>query len=245
MSKIDRFFIGFTAFLKGIHLVFGNSKLRKLAILPSLISFMVLILGISFGWSYIPEFMSWLTTKLSSGFWGEFLLWLITIVMAFIYFVFCLVFLIIIANIVNIPFLALIAEATLIHEDSELHRVDGFSQWIRFNGFMIGLGMIKAAIFIVLGVFLFLFSFIPVISAFAAFFGFVLVAYDCCDYSLELKNYSLKQRFKFFKENIFQLSGFATAIGFTFFIPGVNFFILPSLVAGGAWLVNQINKSKY
>jgi uncharacterized protein involved in cysteine biosynthesis len=49
-------------------------------------------------------------------------------------------------------------------------------------------------------------------------------------------------RFAFFRQHFAVFVGLGVSLGLVFLIPGLNFFVLPASVAGGADLVRRLSK---
>lgn len=242
MNFIGEYFKGMSIFFKGWALFWENKSLRRLAFIPLIISFLVLIAGLVMGWQLVPSAMALITPYLGDFFQG-FLLFLVTAIFHIIYFALLVVFLFLFANILAIPFNALIAERAMILSGADFFQPKSKREWLKYNMQMLTTGLLKTFVVICLGVAMFFLSFFPVLSAMATFFGVFVLAFDSCDYALELKNKNLKNRWQFVKENFWQLCGYTTVMSVSFLIPGLNFFLLPVFITSGTIFVAHREKN--
>lgn len=97
---------------------------------------------------------------------------------------------------------------------------------------MFGAGIMKALLFLVIGILCFFLAFIPGINFLAPLIMILTVAFDCMDYAFEVDFLKLKERVAFFKAHMAFFLGLAGAIFLTNLIPGLFFIILPAFICG-------------
>lgn len=238
MSAISRYFKGMQIFFSGWHLFWQHKAIRRLAYAPIAISLVVLVVGGIYGFDVIPWIIGIVTPYLSGSL-GGFVLFLVSVVLHIIYAVLLIVFLFLSSNLLAIPFNAIIAEKTMSLVGGDYFEPKTKAEWLKFNASMLMTGLVKTLLVLILGVFVFVLSFIPFVGPVASFFSIFVLAFDSCDYGLELKNKKLKQRMDFIKKYFWELSGYTTVMAVTFLIPGLNFFLLPVFITAGTNFVSN------
>jgi CysZ protein len=246
MRFLSKLVSGFLSPLIGASLIVTHRSLRRLALLPFLITVFIFVFGLAAGLPFITSMVApftkallgWLplrphstgATVLSSV--VPFLIWP-ALALALIY------ILLTITRLVASPLYGLLAERVLMKQGvlSE-ERIDTM-RWVRRQARATRAALLKAALFLVLSVILALLSFIPGLGLFTSFAFLVLLAYDVVDYALEAMALSYEQRVDFFRQHFAVFLGLGAALGLVFLIPGLNFFVLPAAVAGGSDLVRR------
>jgi uncharacterized protein involved in cysteine biosynthesis len=238
------YFAGFKSYLVGIQSLMRNASLRKTAILPLILDFIIFgVVVYIVCIQYLPFLISGLLVNAGTGFWATALA-AATQSLAF-------VFGLIASGVITFalgtwlasPFNSLLAEKALVHFGAKQEGPFVMQKWIRTTLKMAAVGMIRSAVLLLFGVLLFVLSFVPVFHLPILFIGFFIMTTDCIDYSLETLEYDLKGRFRYYFQNFPQISGFATALGLTFMVPGLSFLLMPAAIAGAAHLVSE-NKKK-
>lgn len=240
---MNSFLLGVISPAKGLGIILSNSELKKMALIPVVATILSLFVGIFVGFSYSAEIVSlvfgrWIDPSggMINAVFNLAGYILITIV------VFMLSYLV--ASLISIPFNSIIAEKTLAQIGALTIKPETLSEkTIKFLK-MLRVSVLKAVVVLFLVSFVFIGSFLPGISIIAIYLGLLLLAFDCVDYSLEIYEMSLKDRFSFLRQHISALSGFALTLGVVFLIPFFNFLLLPVAVSGGAYLVGQVKNAK-
>jgi uncharacterized protein involved in cysteine biosynthesis len=234
---------GFKSYLAGVQSLLRNSKLRKTAILPLIMDFLIFgVVVYLVCIQYLPVLVSGLLVNAGTGFWATALA-AATQSLAFVFgLVASGVITFALGTWLASPFNALLAEKALVHFGGKQEAPFNTQKWLRTTLKMALVGMIRSAILLIFGVLLFVLSFIPVLHLPILFVGFFIMSTDCLDYSLETLEYDLKGRFRYYFQNFPQISGFATALGLTFMVPGLSFFLMPAAIAGAAHLVSENKK---
>ncbi|MFK8136929.1 MAG: EI24 domain-containing protein [Bdellovibrionales bacterium] len=243
MNSVSLFFLGIRAPFEGFRLLSKHRPLKLLAAIPVVIALVTLVVSLSLGWSMIPELMTSILPATDGGV-GGFLIWLVVVLAGIVYAAALLAFVMLIANIIAIPFNGMLSEKLFQLEGEKFKQIGSTKEWISFTGHMVLVGLAKALIFLCFSIAIVLFSFIPFLSIPLAAISFSFLAFDCSDYGLELKDYGLRKRLGFFRSNYPSYFGFGLMIGLSFLLPGLNFFLLPAYICGGAWMVTAIEKQK-
>lgn len=241
MNFIGRYFAGMKIFISGWGLFWKHKSIRKLAYIPLAITFVVLMLGITYGWGVVTWGMALVTPYIGASVDG-FLLFLISAIFHLIYIVLLVVVLFLTANLFSIPFNALIAERVMAILGADYYKPKGAGDWSKYTTQMLVTGILKALLVLCLGAMVFVLSFLPFLGFIGTFFTIFVLAYDSCDYGLELKNRKLKDRWKFVNKYFWELCGYTTLVSITFMIPGMNFFMLPIFITAGTQFVAEVEK---
>jgi len=235
------FFLGAKSFFFGIQALFHNPKLRNTAILPLLISFLIFVLVTYFVcFVYLPTLVAGLLVSAGTGFWA----WVLTAGAQSLAFLLGLVasglITFILATWIASPFNSLLAEKALVYFESKPEVPFDTKKWLKTTLKMASISMIRSAILLVFGFVLFLLSFVPFLHLPLLFIGFFIISTDCLDYSLEILEFDLRARFRYYSQHFVQISGFSTALGLTFLIPGLSFLLMPAAIVGAAHMASQI-----
>jgi uncharacterized protein involved in cysteine biosynthesis len=243
-----KFALGFLTPLAGMTLILESHRIRRLAILPfvlTLILFLVgLALGLPFITSLVAPFTKWIVSLFSVKATSNFaitLSWVLPILIWPALAVSLLYLLVVLTRLFVSPFYSLLSEKVLVVRGVlEPGRFQLFP-WMRSNFRMLRVSLAKALAFVVVGLVLTVLSFIPGLGLFTAFGFMMLIAYDVTDYALEALQLGFPQRFDFFKRHFPAFIGLGAALGLVFLIPGLNFFLLPASVVGAAELVRRLD----
>ncbi|MEC9282625.1 MAG: EI24 domain-containing protein [Bdellovibrionota bacterium] len=238
MGAIESYLKGMGIFFKGFSFFWANKVLRRLAILPVIIVMILMGFGI-YSLVEISPILEQTISRFTSSWISEGYFWIIKTFLYISYFFVSLGVLYILSMIVAIPFNSLIAEKTLELEKAEYIQPNGMGDWISFNFQMVITALIKAMLLLVVSIPMLIFSFIPFLSLIAGFYTVLVIAYDSCDYALELKGRKLKQRWQFFKEHFWELAGYTTILSVFFAIPFVNIFLIPVFITSGSLYVSE------
>ena len=232
------------AFLKGLKFIHSGWQassqipgVKKWIIIPFAINFLVFILGFAVGSSELSSFAKWATLLLveSSGisffqylYYPFLLIFLIVFIVLYTYVTF------LIASVIASPFYAVIAEKVLVHRG--LLRDEGGSIFAQFkrNLQMIAVSLLRLFLLLFVGLFLFIFSFLPGVNLLTSYFAFIIMALDTADYSMETMGLSLSERIGYFKNNFSEFAGMGLIVGLTALIPGLILLVMPYAVIGSA-----------
>jgi len=249
MKLLSKLVCGFLSPLVGASLVVRHRTFRRLALLPFIITVFVFIFGLAAGLPLITTFVSPFTKTLAGWFGfranspqGEmfttalpFLIWP-ALALALVYFLLTL------TRLVAAPLYGLLAERVLMKQGVLSEEKINAMKWVKRQFRMTRAALLKAVLFLVLGLILAVLSFIPGLGLFTSFAFLVLLAYDVVDYSLEAMAWDYERRVEFFRQHFAVFLGLGASLGLVLLIPGLNFFMLPASVAGGADLVRRMLK---
>jgi uncharacterized protein involved in cysteine biosynthesis len=138
------------------------------------------------------------------------------------------------ARVLASPFNAVLSEKILIKNQVLDPRSIRLGTWVLISVRMFLITLAESFVFLILGCFLFFFSFIPGLNIVSAFCALLILAFDCMDYTFENLQFPLRVRMQLFREHFSFFSGLACCLGLTLFIPGLNFLVFPCAVAGCA-----------
>lgn len=245
INPIQRYIYGLTFLFKGSKSIFNIPGVFVWSIIPFLIVALLLYFGLSSGMNAVESYSTEAVKKIidpSSGIWFK-------LVFYPLYFIFSVCFmalfsylLFLVTSLIASPFNAVVAEKVLIHKGIIEDRKLTLAVWSKISLKMFWVSLIRTFIFIFIGLFIFISSFLPGVNLIAAFAGFLIIAFDCMDYSMEARMWTLKQRFSYFKKNIVEFSGMASVLGLTLMVPGLTLIMLPSSVVGAALVMESIEK---
>lgn len=238
-----KFSLGIKSLFVGFSYIKKHRDIKKLSLIPFGIDVLLLFVALGLSFSYIPELVAQFIPA-ATGFWMETFGIIVKIISSLLALSVFFLLLMIVANIICIPFFALLAEKVLLIDNFLPQKKLNTKEWIRFNISMLKVGLLKSVVLLFVAVFCFVLSFIPVLSLLASYVGFIIISFDCTDYALELKELGLKERFEFLKKHLAFYMGSGLVIGLSCFIPGLNFLLLPIFVIGGSQAVVQIIKAE-
>jgi CysZ protein len=241
-STSRRFFLGFGFVFSGIDLLRAHKDLRKWAIIPWIIDIILLGFGISAGGKHISKWVKsavGLILPEGSSFHG--LLYYPLILIFWMVFIGVMIYLLyLIAGLIASPFNSILADRTLAKlgakkaEDLSIIRVGALA--IR----MALISVARAVILILLGFFIFILAFIPGLNFLALFFAFLVICFDGADYSFEVLEFSLRERFLFLRKYFVEFAGMASFVGLTLMVPGLILLLMPAAVVGCAYVIQRI-----
>ncbi len=249
IRSMSRFIAGGLAPFNGLLIIANHRALRRLAILPFVISLLVFTFGLTLGLPFITSrvapftraVLSFLDFKATSK-WAEILSWTLPIL---IWPALALALVFILMNLTRLiaaPLFGLLAVKILARD--RLNELKKRSLWQRVMASIRQTkgAVVKTSLFLVTGLVLGLLSFLPGVGLFTGFLFLILLAYDVIDYSLDALEWPLDRRFAFFKAHFAVFLGLGVSLGLVFLVPGLNFFVLPASVVGASDLVRRMTR---
>ncbi|RME15624.1 MAG: hypothetical protein D6797_06265 [Bdellovibrio sp.] len=109
-----------------------------------------------------------------------------------------------------------------------------FEEFLRLSFRMLKVAIWKILIFGLLGVVIFIFSFIPVLNLVSLALSYFLMAIDSMDYSWEVKGMEFSERVQDIFVNKSFLFGVSLAIAFVSLVPALPLVLMPLAIAGCA-----------
>jgi CysZ protein len=227
---------------KGLALIAQNQKIRKRAVIPIVLSFLIFLLGIIFLLPPLFKDVPWLAaaageilglhrhgSRIAIG-----LRWLL-VVLSYPVAIFGLFYALFLASrFVATPFYALLGECVLCERKIKVKKAMSPRSWLRLQIKIFVVSLAKTIVFAVIGLMLFLISFLPGLGL-VSMAGFLLMAaFDVIDISLEALEMTFRERILFFMQELPSFVGLATILGLVFLVPGLNFLLFPAAVAGGS-----------
>lgn len=237
-SSIQKFWFGFSSLFKGVDILVKHPQLRVYFLLPLILYIVLFVTGVVFAFSAVPALISALLPTLVGFWWNALYYIIVALLVTSIVFGSALVILLL-ASSLAAPLFSVLAEKTMLQLGYSKLEHRGIAHFLH----MLIVGLVKSVVFVLLSLVLFLFSFIPGLNVIAAFMGFLILAMDCCDYSLEVTGMGLNRRMQFLFAHWRELSGFACALGLSLLLPLWNILFLPIAVVGGAHLVGHLTKA--
>src|SRR5690606_30202234 len=111
------------------------------------------------------------------------------------------------ATVIAAPFYSLLAEKALSSLGVQIPTHDTWMGRLGFVMRTLWVGLMKGMIFALLGIVIFVGQFIPGINVLFAFGAFLILAFDCFDYSFEALGWSLQRRFSLAGQWLPELAG--------------------------------------
>jgi len=243
-NSVKSFLSGSGTLLKGLKLCFKSPKLFVLSVFPVVVSFILLMS--TFGWVY-SLFLSLLSDaflpEAGFSFWGGLvLLAVLTFFLKMLTVLFVILIFYVLLQILYIPFCAMIADLVL--RDKGVVELKGFNQILSYNLKMFKVGILKAVFVALIGVLLFLSSFLPFLALLPLYFGFLVLSYDSFDYGLELYGLSLTERRFFMESSFMMVNGHGLILFLLSFIPGLVLLTLPFSVAGASQTLGELYENQ-
>jgi uncharacterized protein involved in cysteine biosynthesis len=239
---------GFLAVFRGIYIILTSKRMMLLSVLPTIIGFCILVFG---AWYLIPKY------DFISEYWNSFFanqsrhalfylgrlfataLVMFAILVAWIYVSFLA------TKLFAGPFYSLLAIRVL--KDRGLKRAVPitFGQFLFMSFRTTAVNMVEIILFSLLGIILFVFSFVPFLNVLAGFGFFLVMAFDSADYTFDVFSFGLFERLKYFFSHFAQFCGFALAISLVILVPGLNLILFAASVAGAADLASRQNIQEF
>ncbi|MCB9025710.1 MAG: EI24 domain-containing protein [Bdellovibrionaceae bacterium] len=237
MNSISEYTKGLKFIFSGFKVILTDKSLWLWAMAPIIIDLTLLIYLLNIGLSYLTV---WVVGALSfiftdpSGVLYSILYYPLYIFFAIGFTVIIVFAIYLIGTVIASPFNSVIAEKVLVGRGVLRDRPFQFSRWIKTSIKMMMTSLLRVLIFAFIGIFLFVFTFIPGLNLLSSFFAFIVLAFDNMDYSYEAMEYRLTERLSHLKQNALLYSGMGSIIGLTLLIPGLTLILMPFLVAGAA-----------
>ncbi len=233
--------------LEARRIVKSIPSLKKWIWIPIIINIIILLFSFGSSFVLIPELVTYSMSFIFTA--QEGLLYTIlaiplSIVLWLGFIVFAVYFTFIISTVVASPFHSLMVEKYLVGEGLLNIENRSFSQSMKTLIYMFFTSIKKAVIFVILGIILFALSFVPILNIPAAFCAFLIISFDCFDYSFETLEWPLKKRIDFIKQNRFYFFGHGIFLSLTSVIPGLTIVLLPYGILGGSYIIKKASNEQ-
>ncbi len=240
MTLLYRYSRGMAFVFQGIKAIFGIPGLLVWAVIPFVIDGLILIFGFSVGREKVSAWKTQALERIFSDSSG----WAYALLSPLLGFFFWVVFVglllyatFLLSTVIAAPFNAIMAEKTLVHYGLLKSSSSYGSAWLTNSLRMFMVSMVRSFVFALIGIILFVFSFIPLVNVLAVFGLTLIMAFDSMDYSFEAQQMGLAQRFKYFRNHLPEFSGMATMLSLSLLVPGLTLLLLPAAVVGGSWVM--------
>jgi len=238
---LQEFYHGLKFWLSGWKFIFQNRTLLALAAIPFCI---VLLAAGSLGWvlwhllpGWVQHLIGWI--GVAQGAWHKVLYYPMLASLTLLVFISSLYVIYLLHGLIAIPFYAILADRSLGLLDKKLDDRRMWREWAKNTLRMIRISLLKTLILLLVGIVLFVFSFLPVLNVLAICGALLILASDCMDYTLEALGYGLRQRFAYFFRNWAQWLGMAAGLALTLLVPGLTLLVIPGAVVGAALIVKN------
>lgn len=247
MIKIfKQFLLGATSLFESVTLLFHDSKLRRLLLIPVLLNIIVIllisVLGIPLLVQFLNENMLGLM-PLKNSFSSK-ILYTAAILFIGLGIFFFIIFLgYIFYSLLALPFNSLIAETLLKRAGLLENQPFTLLNWLKKSYHLLLISLKKMFVFLVLGIAFAILNFFPILNLVSSLGLMLLIVFDSADYYFEILGYNFNQRITFFKKYIFIFLGIAVALGLVILIPFLNLFFVPATIVACGKVVCEILSS--
>ncbi len=236
-------------FTKGLLFIFtgfaqikANKGLKRFLILPLVIDALLLVVLFSVGLSNVSVWVGSALSFLNEGAWYFFIYYPLLALAWVSFLVFIIYLTFILSTIIAAPFNVILSEKVLLIEGVITEDSATLRSWWALTVKMLRASLIKAFVFTVLALVLFVLAFIPVINVVASFVVFLIMSFDCFDYAFESARMTFSQRVQFFIKHLSVACGMATSLMITLLLPGLTILVLPLGVAGASFIFAELKK---
>lgn len=239
-DKNLNFYNGLTCFPKGVWEILTDLKILMYSLIPMILGLVITYFSFYYGWDYTQDFVNLVLKKYLPGWISEknyiykSLFWILDIFTKFIFSIVLIYISFILVQLISIPFYSLICERVLVKRNVFPKRNFEFGTWFRLYLRLLIISIFRMIILLILGVFVFLISFIPGLQILTLIFTGYVMSLDCLDYTLEIYEVSLSRRFYIYFTEVGFFMGMSVILLPTLFIPGLTLIFLPITVVGSA-----------
>ena len=225
---------GIGYFFRGLGLI-GKPGIRMYVLIPLTINILLFSSLIIFGYSYFMDMVNYLAPAENS--WLSWLRWILIPIffvtsLVIVFFTFTML-----ANLICSPFNSLLAASVDKHLIGSLPENNSDWKAVLKNIIPIMLAELKKMAYYILIMIPFLILFIiPVINIIAPFLWMFMIAWvmavEYTDYPMSNRDISFGELRRRLKQRRFMAFGFGVSVMFAMSIPVLNFFVMPTAVAG-------------
>lgn len=236
---------GVGVFFLGLSLLGKYKNLRKYLIIPFFIYVILLILGIYESSILIDKamvyvnnfFIDWTFFKNFVLGFSKFIIWVLVVTLL-IYSLFA------ISSIIASPFYSFMTEKCLIQLGTIKEENSPFKNVVKTSLLMLWISLKKTLFFVILGIFFFVLSLFPGLNLIATLGVFLVLCFDCLDYSFEILSWDLQSRFRFFFQNFWIFLGMTISFNLFLYVPLLNLLVFPIMIVGGSRLIHELLQKK-
>ncbi|MBI2027329.1 MAG: EI24 domain-containing protein [Deltaproteobacteria bacterium] len=236
---IHSFATGFSYLFKGARFLFKQKSLWKVALLPIVINIAFLVLCFFSLWPWVLQFISRQPTFISTWEFMNYIVsataWILTLILAFLLTLFF-------GSLIASPFNDWLSEKTeKIATGSVISFTFSWKDFIKNMTFILVEEFRKISLIIVIQVGLILLHLLPLMGSTLYFIlnplvTIIFIAFEYVDYSMGRRHLSLSQKCRWIQSHFSLCLGFGCATFVLFFIPLINFTIIPVAVVGATLL---------
>lgn len=235
---------GLRAWQHALASVQAEKSLRLFVLLPLAVNGVLLaVLFYGMFTKVQPLLLSWVLEPGAAGVWA-FVLTALSYLTALLLWALLVVPVYAVSNLLLAPAHSVAAEKVLRRRGVSFAAPEGAGAWTAFFVRSLFIGLAKAVILIGVGVPLFLGGFLPGVGFVFVYLSFVVLAFDCTDYSLEVLGLGLRERFSYLKAHRAEYLGFSLVFFAVSFVPLAMIFALPLGIVAGAHLVAEIDRAR-
>ncbi len=237
MQKLRDLFRGLGFLIEGFRILKLHPRLLLFVIIPLTLDILAFAGGVFLGTTFLS---GWVAAALNfvitpaAGLWYSVLYYPLLVFLWVAFLVLLGYSIFVIGAVIASPFHSLLAERTLMKLGALQTAPFSLRSSLRTGFKMFKASLKKMLVFAVLGIVILICSFIPIVNILASFMACLIVAFDAMDYSFEIKEWGLKERFAFFKAELPLFCGMALALGLTLLMPGLTLLFYPVAVVGAA-----------
>ena len=248
---MSKFMQGMSYIPKSFNVFIKNPSMRIYPIIPILVTFVVFVFGIYFGFGFLNDLFNEHTSLEENASWWAMVLSVIwTVVLLGTLFISSGYLFVMVTKIFAAPFNDLLSEKVeLIYNPDYAEPEHPFQHFIA-TIYPTVMEEIKKVSLILLGyMIVFLTFIIPGINIISpilyVLYSILVISIDFVDYPLARRFYTIEQKKTFIKENSLQLYGLGTALFLLFMVPFMQLFIIPIAVVSGTLLFIDITQNEY
>ena len=229
---------GLLCWAHGWRYIMTQPRLLMLSAVPFFLGLVGSVVVLNFAWAIIPFGINGLLVffHLNEGWVHDLLYYPLMVGAGLLYFVLGIFAVYVLTSLIAVPFYALLADRTL----ARLHKKPVQLSWRVALG-LLAKGLVKTGVFLLVGLVLFVFSFLPILNVAAAAATMLLLAFDTMDYAFEGMGWGFRRRFKYVVREWPQWFGVAAGLALTLLVPGLTLLVIPGAVVGGALIVKSEN----
>lgn len=229
----------------GLKEIFSRPKLFFLALIPFCIDILIFILGLSYGSSLLNSILTSalaLIFPVPEGLWYQVAYYPLLVLFWLVFLISLSMIVYLVASVISSPFNALIAENILVDRGLIRPMKFTFFGFVRFSIKMILISLARAGILLSIAAVLFILSFFPGVNVLTSYLSAMIIGFDAADYTLELRDYSLKQRFGTFRQLFPEYAGMGLIMTLILMLPGFVILLMPVIVSGTTVIIGKALK---
>jgi len=234
---------GFSFIMDGLRLIRQDGELLRWAAVPFVIDLLLVVIGFFAGAVLMPGWVQAAVAMVIPASAGLAFSILYYPLLLFFWLVFLILWIYVIflfATVIAAPFNTVLAERTLMKAGVIASRPFNFTQWSATSFRMMITALVKATVFLLLGVGIFALSFVPVVNLLSSFLALQVMAFDSFDCSFEILEMNFRERMKVFRQMFPEATGMAGALAVSLMVPGLTLLLMPAAIVGSASMLKGV-----